>query len=95
MEAIATATLIFSALPHPVGPIPIAPAAAQPAPESRAEIGLSFAPVVKREGSIDHLITEADLAVATAQKLNRSYAVYGVTKAVATTKALVQAATRA
>ena len=46
--AVAAAIFIFSALPLPVGPVPMAPAAAQPVPESRAEIGLSFAPVVKR-----------------------------------------------
>jgi hypothetical protein len=59
-------------------------------PGVRVRVGV--APVVKREGSIDDLLLESELAVATAQKLNRSYAVYGVTKAVATAKALTQQA---
>jgi diguanylate cyclase (GGDEF)-like protein len=59
------------------------------------QVRAGVAPVTKREGSIDDLLNEAELAVATARKLNRTYAVYGVTKAVATTKALAQAAARA
>jgi diguanylate cyclase (GGDEF)-like protein len=62
-------------------------------PGIRVRVGV--APVVKREGSIDDLLNEAELAVATARKLNRSYAVYGVTKAVATTQALAQTTARA
>jgi len=62
-------------------------------PGIRVRVGV--APVTTRAGTIDDLLNEAELAVSTARKLNRAYAVYGVTKAVATTQALVQATARA
>lgn len=55
------------------------------------QVRVGVAPVTGREGTIDDLLTEAELAAATARKLNRTYAVYGVTKAVASVQAVAQA----